>query len=965
MNYIPLNIKTHYELLSSLIKIDDLIQFALKNEIKALGITDSNMFGCMEYLNACKKNGIKPIIGINIKINDLTMILYAKNYEGYVSLLNLVSIRNTSTLTLEDLKSHNKNIICTTNDYINYLEYKEIFEEVYLSYASQEEKKEALITSDKIVYIKEALYIDNDDKEYLIYLKMIKDGKTIENWNEYSFDNHLNLNIDEYDAKTTKDFIKNINIELPEMHFKLPEYCENKVEHLTNLCKKGLNKRLNGQITKEYTDRLKMELDVIISMDFTDYFLIVYDFILYAKKNKIVVGPGRGSAAGSLVSYCLGIIEIDPIKYNLIFERFLNPERITLPDIDIDIEYLRREELIDYCKEKYGKDKVANIITFGTLLSKQVIRDVGRILCMPTEMIDKLSKTIRDKETFEELENNEFFKKVVSSNLEYEKLVRVSKKLEGLKRHTSIHAAGVIISDVPLMNKVPLYMSSGTLLTGYSMEYLEQIGLLKIDFLAIKNLTIIDTILKKIKKEKGLYIDINKIPLNDTKTLNIFYNVDTTGIFQFESEGMMAFLKSLKVRSFNDLVSAIALYRPGPRENIPEFIKVREGLSKPHYIVPELESIIKDTNGIIVFQEQILEILKRIGGFNYSTADNIRRAMSKKKEDVIIKYRSSFIEGATKKGYKEKDAQEIYDLVLKFANYGFNKSHSVAYSLVAYQMAFLKAHFTEYYMITELDMVIGNEEKTKEYIDESRRFNLSVYGVDINESSDTYKLKDNKIVIPLTAIKGIGKETVTNILTEREKGIYQDYFDFLRRIYSSKTNIKAIENLILSGALDRFKLNRRTMIENLQEGIDYAILCSKIDESLVEKPEISIKEEYNDNDLLNKEYELLGFYTKNHPVTKYKRDNMCLLKNVNSYFDKIINAVAMIDSIKETQTKSKEKMAFLTVSDEYAKITVVIFPNTYKNCFGIKKGDLIKIVGRVEKRMSSFQLVANKIEKLQ
>lgn len=964
MNYIPLNIKTHYELLSSLIKIDDLIAFALKTDTKALGITDNNMFGCMEFLNACKNNGIKPIIGIDLKINDLSMIIYAKNYEGYVSLLNIVSIRNTSELTIEDIKTRNKNLICTTKDYKNYLDYKELFESVYLSYTTNEEKKEALITSDKVVYIKESLYIDSEDLEYLIYLSMIKDGKTIENIDEYNFDNHMNTNIDEYDAKTTFDFIDNINIELPPMHFKLPEYCENKVEYLNNLCNKGLNKRLNGNVPDKYKERLKMELDVINGMDFTDYFLIVYDFILYAKKNKIVVGPGRGSAAGSLVSYCLGIIEIDPIKYDLIFERFLNPERITLPDIDIDIEYLRRDELIDYCKEKYGKDKVANIITFGTLLSKQVIRDVGRILCIETNMIDKLSKTIHDKETFKELENNEYFQKVVKSDIEYEKLVRISKKLEGLKRHTSIHAAGVIISETPLMNKVPLYLSSGTLLTGYSMEYLEQIGLLKIDFLAIKNLTIIDTILKKIKEEKNLYIDINKIPLNDTKTLNIFYNVDTTGIFQFESEGMMSFLKSLKVRTFDDLVSAIALYRPGPRDNIPEFIRVREGKAKPHYIVPELESIIKDTNGIIVFQEQILEILKRIGGFNYSTADNIRRAMSKKKEDVIIKYRSDFIEGATKKGYNAKDASEIYDLVLKFANYGFNKSHSVAYSLIAYQMAFLKAHFTEYYMMTQLDMVIGNEVKTKEYIDESRTFNLSVYGLDINESRNYYRLKNNEIVIPLTVIKGIGKETVTNILLERENGLYTDYFNFLRRTYSSKTNIKAIENLILSGALDIFKLNRKTMIENLQEGIDYAILCSKIDESLVEKPEISIKEEYSENELLNKEYELLGFYIKNHPVTKYKRNNMCLLKNISAYFDKIINVVVMIDSIKEAQTKKKEKMAFLTVSDEYKKVTVVIFPNTYKSSFGIKKGDIIKITGKVEKRMSDFQLVANKIEKL-
>lgn len=965
MNYIPLNIKTQYELLNSLIKIEDLTCFAKEKNIKALGVTDSNMFGCMEFINQCKNNNIKPIIGVYFEIENFNMTLYAENYDGYVNLLNLVSIRNTSTLTKEEIINHRNNLICVTKDYTNYMNYIEIYDKVYLSYETEEEKKNALIISDKIVYISEVLYIEQNESEYLIYLKMIKDGKTINNFNEYKFNNYLNKDIEEIDAKTTLDFANLINIELPKFHFKLPEYCENKVEHLKYLTNKGLNKRLNGNVTEVYKKRLEMELDVIIGMDYTDYFLIVYDFILYAKKNHIVVGPGRGSAAGSLVSYTLGITEIDPIKYNLIFERFLNPERITLPDIDIDIEYLRREELINYCKDKYGRDKVANIITFGTLLSKQVLRDVGRVLNMPIEKIDALTKTIRDKETFKELETNELFNKVRKSDEEYEKLIRISKKLEGLKRHTSIHAAGVIISDVPLMNRVPLYMSADTLLTGYSMEYLESIGLLKMDFLALKNLTIIDTILNKIKEERNIYIDINKIPLNDPKTLQIFYNVDTIGIFQFESEGMISFLKSLKVKSFDDLVSALALYRPGPRESIPEFIKVREGKTKPHYIVPELENIIKDTNGIIVYQEQILEILKKIGGFSYSTADIIRRAMSKKKEEIIIKYRSDFVSGAIKNGYKEKDAEEIYDLVLKFANYGFNKSHSVAYALIATQMAFLKAHFTEYYMITELDMVIGSDVKTKEYIDEARRFNLNVYGVDINESTDKYKLKNKEIVLPLTVIKGLGKEAVSNILNEREKGNFQDYFDFIKRIYSPKTNIKAIENLILSGALDIFKINRRTMLENLKQVIDYANLCSEIDESLVEKPELIGYDDYSENELIKMEYDLFGFYIKNHPVTKYKRDNMCTLNKIDKYFDKIITIVAMIDLIKEATTKKKDKMAFLTVSDEYDKITVVIFPLVYKNSFGIKKGDIIKIIGRVEKRMSSYQLVANKIEKME
>ena len=964
MNYIPLNIKTHYELLSSLIKIDSLVSFAKNNGISALVITDSNMFGCMEFINLCNSSNIKSVIGVEIQVESLDMILYAKSFTGYVNLLNIVSERNTSTLNIKFLKEKKSDLICVTKDYLNYLNYKEIYDLVYLSYETSEEKKNALITTDKIVYMKKSLYISESDKEYLIYLSMIKDGKTIDNFEEYSFDNHLNIDIDEYDAKTTYEFANLINIELPKFHFKLPEYCEDKREVLKKLANKGLNKRLNGNITNEYQERLNEELRIINEMGFTDYFLIVYDFILYAKKNKIIVGPGRGSAAGSLVSYCIGITEIDPIKYDLIFERFLNPERITMPDIDIDIEYLRREELIEYVKSKYGYDKVANIITFGTLLSKQVLRDVGRILKMSNEKIDKLVSTIKDKETFNELETNPYFNQVKKEDIEYEKLIRISKKLEGLKRHTSIHAAGVIISDEPLRNKVPLYKSAETLLTGYTMEHLEAIGLLKMDFLAIKNLATIGTIVNKIKEATNIYIDVNKIPLDDTKTLKLFYNVNTIGIFQFESEGMMSFLKSLRIKEFDDLVSAIALYRPGPRESIPDFIAVRNKRKKPHYIVPELEDILKSTNGIIVYQEQILEILKKIGGFSYSTADNIRRAMSKKKEDIILKYKNDFVNGAINKGYNKNSAEEIYDLVLKFANYGFNKSHSVAYSLVAFQMAFLKAHFVEYYITTELDMVIGSEIKTKEYIDEARTYGLEIDLININESIDKYKVKDKQIILPLTIVKSIGKETVANILKERENGYFKDYFDFLKRIYNSKTNTKALENLILSGACDVFGLTRKTMIGMLPAGTYYANLCKDLDESLVEKPQIIYEPEFTESELLKMEYELYGFYIKNHPVTKYKRDNICLLKDIVKYFDKIVNVLCMIDSLKETTTKKKEKMAFISASDDTGKVTIVVFPLVYQKSFGIKKGDIIKVTGRVERRLSDYQLVANKVEKM-
>ena len=579
MNYIPLGVKTQYELLSSLIKFEDLFELEIKNNIDTIGIIDSNMFGSIEFLNGCKKYNIKPIIGVNFTVKDLSMTLYAKNYEGYTSLLNLVSIRNGDGLTIEILKEKNKSLICVTKDYENYLNYKEIYEDVYLRYETKTEKTNALIVTDKIVYIKESLYFNESDKDYLVYLNLIRDSKTIDEFDEYKYDNALNIDIDEIDATSTKRFAELINIVFPELKFKMPRFADNSKEQLIYLCNKGLSKRLNGEVSSKYKERLEMELKVIIDMDFTDYFLIVYDFILFAKKNKIVIGPGRGSAAGSLVSYSLGITEIDPIKYDLIFERFLNKDRVTLPDIDVDIEYLRRDEIIDYVKNKYGKDRVANVITFGTLLPKQVLRDVSRVLKISPSKIDKLTKTIKDEKSFDELKNNQLFINTLKSDEEYTKLYRIAYKLEGLKRHTSVHAAGVVIGNEPLMNNAPLYKNGDVLLVGYEKDYLEQIGLLKMDFLAIKNLTTIDSIVKMIHKNNNILINVNKIPLDDKKTIDLFNKANTLGIFQFESEGMINFLKNLRVNTFEDLVDAIALYRPGPRDSIPQYIKVKEGKS--------------------------------------------------------------------------------------------------------------------------------------------------------------------------------------------------------------------------------------------------------------------------------------------------------------------------------------------------------------------------------------------------
>ncbi len=961
MNFIPINIKTHYQLLHSLIKIDELVDYAIKHNIDTLGVTDSDMFGTMEFISKCNLNGIKPIIGIDLIVEELQFILYAKNYEGYINLCKIVSEKNINKLDLDFLKSHNQNVICVCDE----KDYELLSNtyETYIKYTNQNEKVNALLKTKNIVYLKETLYLELEDREYMKYLDMIRDGKTIDNYVNIEYDNSIISEVNALDYETQKSFVDKINITLPKYDLTLPKYCEKSYELLISLCKAGLTKRLGGKVTKEYVDRLKNEMEVIKEMGFVDYFLIVYDFILYAKKNKIIVGPGRGSAAGSLVSYTLGITEVDPLKYDLIFERFLNKDRITLPDIDTDFEYLRRNEVIDYVKEKYGKDSVANIITFGTMLSKQVIRDVGRVLEIPSVEIDNIVKLIRDKEPLKTLENNQTFMLLINSKEIYKQLFRISKKLENLKRHTSIHAAGIVLSGEELNERIPLYKSGNTILTAYSMEYLENLGLIKMDLLAIRNLTIIDRVIKIIKKEENIDIRLEKIPLDDMETLKLFYNVDTVGIFQFESDGMKGFLKNLQVQTFEDIVSAIALYRPGPRDNIDLFIKRRKGVQKVVYAHELLEPILKNTYGIIIYQEQIIEILKKIGGFTYSEADIIRRAMSKKKENIILEYQKLFIENAIKQGIDKQIAIDIYDLVIKFASYGFNKSHSVAYSLVSYQMAYLKAHYKKYFITEELNIVIDSSVKTKEYIDEARVNNINISSVSINQSKEQYYVRNNTIILPFSVIKNIGTEVAKNIVKERiETGKFKDIYDTIARLAKIKVNKTIMQSLILSGAFDEFGYNKNTIISNLENLYNYAELIKDLDETLVMKPEMVIYKEYDNQELMKFEFELYGFYLKNHPVTKYRRDGLSRLDNVKTYFNKHITVIGLIENIKEIKTRNGKMMSFILISDEYNKLTVVVFPNIYEISHTYKIGDIIKISGKIERRINNFQMIATQIE---
>ena len=963
--YIPLGVKSDYSLLKSLIKIPELIDYAKEHNITALGLLDDNLFGSMCFYNSCINNKIKPIIGLNIKLSTSNIYLYAKNYNGYQNLLKINTIIQEREINYIDLKSHSKDIIgVLPYKYLSIFDQvKNIFDDFYLSYGNDFEKKNALVKYDKCVYINEVCTFGFQDVKYMKILRSIETTEEID-LQEYS-DAYLDRDVKEEDSNTTKSFSELINLEIPKDGKYIPHYdmnIDNSYEYLCNLCKKGLSRRLNNQVTEEYSSRLKMELDVINNMGFVDYFLIVYDYVKYAKKNNILVGPGRGSAAGSLVSYCLGITNVDPIEYDLLFERFLNPDRITMPDIDIDFEYTKRDQVISYVKTRYGVNNVANIMTFGTLGARQVIRDVGKALNVDTGLIDRLSNLLDPKLSLKENLDNKFVKEFVASSSDIKKVYQVSFKLEGLKRHISTHAAGVVISSKELDDVIPVCINGGELLTGVTMEYLEDLGLLKMDFLALRNLTIIQNVLELIEKETGKKINLAEIPLDDKVTLNVFKSVDTEGIFQYESSGMKNFLSKLKPDNFSDLVAAVALFRPGPMQNIDSFIRRKEGKEQVIYPDSSLEGILKDTYGIMIYQEQIMQVLVKMANYSFAEADNIRRAMSKKKLEVMEREREVFIERSIKNGYTKEKANEVYDLIIKFANYGFNKAHSVSYALIGYQMAYLKANYPVYFIANLLNMSIGSDIKTKEYIDEAKLKDIRVFKPNINVSMDYYVIKENALLLPLNAIHNVGGAAVTEIIKERvENGRFTDFFNFVARTYGKSVNKKTIEALIDADVFRDFNVNHKTLMNSIDSAMDYAMLCSDLDESLVMKPNYDIEEEYSDTELMMRELNTFGYYVTNHPASKYQ-DGIMKIQNIKNYFDKFVDTVVIIGSIRKIKTKKAEDMGFLSGSDETGTADFIIFPKNNKFLNSFRKDDFVKIRGQVTRRNDKFQIVVSNIE---
>ncbi|MEF2690292.1 MAG: DNA polymerase III subunit alpha [Bacilli bacterium] len=958
MNYIPLHVKTSYSLLTSLNDIKKMILFCKENNIDKIAITDTNMYGVMEFYKECINNGIKPIIGLEVKIDENIILLYAKNYSGYQNLTRLIYIMQNNQITLDILKSHSENLICVSNKEI-FNDLKNIYTDIYLGYKNVLEKDTTL--TDKTVYINEILCMKKEDIPYLKYLYLIKENKKIKDEFKYEIDDNCYFDFNEIDYKNALEITEKCNVEFHQNKSLMPKYdVDNSKEYLFELCKKGLYKRLDGKVTKTYYDRLLYELDVINEMGFNDYFLVVWDYVKYSKKNNILVGPGRGSAAGSLVSYTLGITDVDPIKYDLLFERFLNKERITMPDIDIDFESNHRGDVVNYVINKYGKKRVVPIITFTTLSGKQVLRDIGRIYDIDTTLLDKLTKFIDINMTLTEALDNTDLRRYLEEIKELDNIYKISLKLEGLKRQISVHAAGIIISACNLDSYIPLQKYEDYYLSGYSMEHLEGLGLIKMDFLGLKNLTMIDNILKRIN------MNFKDIPIDDKDALKLFYNATTCGIFQFESSGMKNFLKKLKPTTIDDIIAAIALFRPGPSDNIDSYIRRKNGLERINYIDDSLSKVLSKTYGIIIYQEQIIMIANIMAGYGYAEADVLRRAMSKKKKEVMLKEREKFVKRSIERGYKEGVAEKTYDFILKFANYGFNKAHSVAYSIIALKMAYLKVKYSKEFLSSLLTNVIGSDTKTKEYIDECKKMDVNILKPSINYSEYNYISEADGIRFSLATIRNVGSITCKEIVDERKNGLFVDFCDFVKRTYGKSVNKKTIESLIDADAFSEFGYNHKTLYNNMDAVINYASLANDLDESLIEKPVIEVFDEYTPDELTEKELNVFNLYLSNHPVTKYKKnyDNIVDASNIKDYFDKKINLVVLIDRIKVINTKNGKKMAFITVSDEYDTIDVIVFPNEINLINDLKNNDIVLLRGKVEKRMSKYQVLLENITKL-
>ena len=1056
MAFTHLHVHTEYSLLDGSAKIPELVSRAKELGFDSLAITDHGvMYGVIDFYRACRKEGIKPILGCEVYVapksrfdRELSggedryyhLILLAENNQGYNNLMKIVSrgfidgFYYRPRVDKELLRKYHEGIICASaclagevqRDLVKdlyreakatALEYEEIFGKgnYFLElqdhgYDDQKKVNAGLLrlheeTGIPLIATNDSHYIKAEDAEAHDILLCIQTQKKVSDEDRLRYEGGQFYLKSEEEMRAlfpyaqeacdnTHRIAERCNVTIEFGHTKLPKFDVpapyTSEEYLEKLCREGFEKRY-PDADQALKDRLEYELSVIKSMGYVDYFLIVWDFIHFAKSHGIPVGPGRGSGAGSIVAYSLAITNIDPIRYQLLFERFLNPERVSMPDIDVDFCYERRQEVIDYVVEKYGHEEVAQIVTFGTLAAKGVIRDVGRALDYPYAFCDRLSKMIPGMpgQTLEKaLKEIPDFRAEYETNEDAKKVIDMSMKLEGLPRHSSTHAAGVVISQKPLDEYVPLSLSTeGGLTTQFTMTTLEELGLLKMDFLGLRTLTVIADAVKNIKESRGIDIDIDQIDDHDPNVFKYIGTGDCDGIFQLESAGMRSFMKRLQPDSMEDIVAGISLYRPGPMDFIDQYLEGKRNASSVKYMCPELEPILKPTYGCIVYQEQVMQIVRDLGGYTLGRADLVRRAMSKKKHDVMNAERQNFVygnssegvPGCVSRGIDPAVANHIFDTMTAFASYAFNKSHAAAYAVVAYQTAWLKYYYPQEFMAALMTSVIENSDKVAAYIYTCRQMGIGMLPPDINEGRGEFSVQDGKIRYGLNAVKGIGRSVTEEIVRERtQNGPFRSVQDFMERLSGREVNKKTLENFIKAGAFDCFPYTRKqqmahypTLLQEVEKTrkdslsgqfslFDFGGMDSEAHQNLRGLPYPDIGE-YDRTQILAFEKEVLGIYVSGHPL---EADAALMKKNVTALsadfvVDEDEGKAKLSDGARVTiggmisgktvkTTKNSQMMAFITVEDMTGEVEVIVFPKDYERYRSMLEPDeKVLISGRV------------------
>ena len=1079
-----LHLHTEYSLLDGANKIPELASMLKEQGVNSVAITDhGNMFGAIDFYKTMKKNGIKPIIGIEAYIHNhddlgdksdrqrFHLILLAKNEIGYKNLMYLSSMAflegfyYNPRINKKILKEHSEGLICSAaclqgevNFHLNMsqtnrergakgyqrakevaLEYKEIFkDDFYLEIMRHGITDQLNIdkqilqiskeTGIKVIATNDAHYpYQNMSEAHNIYMAIsgmklrhavrqfyVKSSQemekifadipnVIENTQEIVDKCNLELDLGHPtppNFKFTTDYAKNLNLTLPNPGVR--DDLENDKVLFEYLSRKGLEERLkfiDPSKHKAYKDRLEREISIINSMKFPGYMLIVSDFINHAKEKGIPVGPGRGSAAGSLVAFSLKITDIDPLPYNLLFERFLNPERVSMPDIDVDFCQDRRGEVIDYVIKQYGRYNVAQVATFGKLLAKGVIRDVARVCNMPYAEADKMAKLIPNELKItlrDSFDKEPKIRSLLEENIEAKKIWDYALELEGLNRNAGMHAAGVVISNDELWNKTPVFIQTnndkGHLITQYTKDYLEDVDLIKFDFLGLKTLTVINNAIKLVKMRYNKDVIWEKIDINDKKVYETISSGNTLGIFQIESGGMQKLATDLKPDNFEDVIAMIALFRPGPMDLIPNFIERKHGNARIDYLIDDIKEILEPTYGIIVYQEQVMQIVQKIGGFSLGEADIVRRAMSKKKEEEMKRLKKEYLEGAKKGGYDIKKADELFEMIMKFASYGFNKSHAAAYALITFQTAYLKAYYPAEFMAALLTSEENNLDKVARYIDEIKRLNIEILPPSINlslrEFSVVQKGEKDAIVFGMGAIKGVGLGAIENIVEERKNGDFTDISNFASRIDSFKVNKRALDGLIKSGAMDCLKLTRKNLflnIDNITESTrnankiksdkENSLFADLSDDDMSMEVEVNLEltnGEYSQKDILKNEKEVLGLYLSGHPLDDYVDEINEIDYTLTSQFEELNDVtetllVGKIEEINTRITKKGSKMAIVNVLDLHGNFEMVVFDNKLPEIEALSEAELERPYAfkvRIEKDDAQYKITLNEFLRL-